>query len=250
MTASNEKFPWEEGAEAPATSAATATDAAPSKAKKGKAAAKPADAPPAATDDASETENAGDDGSDGGEVSPFRGMDDETAASLQFPVFPDLDALLADRAQFDVQVEEAIGEEGENIGRTGLETRAEVASLTWLHYQRRILVRGMAPLARLFDGKPKNADAKRKQHRQVIGTLIQREQRIEGEKIESKLERLANGDARHIAFCRHMDALEDKYYEARNAFLELGDLIRDREIGLQSYNSELRSGIRTDAGQV
>lgn len=256
MTANDEKFPWEEDAETPAASTATATtDAASEKPKKGKKAAKPAEAIAEQSADttpvaaAQSRMDSNDD--DGAEVSPFRGMDADTTLALQLPALPELDALLAERMEFDRQVEDAVVEEGDNVGRTPLEARAEVPSLLFLHYRRRVLIRELAPLARLFDAKnPKPADTKRRQHRDVVGTLIAREQGITGDRIESKLERLANGDPRHIAFCRHMDALEDKYYEARNAFVELQDLIRDREIGLQSYNSELRAGVRADAGQV
>lgn len=172
---------------------------------------------------------------------------------LNLPASDALDAILAEQQAFDRMV--ADSEFGEiasgELGKTRLESRAEIPSLALLHHQRRVLVRALAPLSVLFEGKGQGspADARRKQHRHMIATLIATEQGLDGDKLESKLERLANSDPRHVAFCGKLDDLRLRYYEGRNALIETMELIRDREESLRAYNAEVKAGL-AGAGQV
>lgn len=164
---------------------------------------------------------------------------------LALPSVDALDEILSEQAAFDAMLREAGEFSDGELGKTALESRAEIPALARLHHHRRVLARALAPIAALFEGgRTPAVEAKRKQHRQVIGTLIAKEQGIAGDKQEARLERLANADPRHLAFCEHLDALRVKYYLGRVALLEVNEEIRDREQAQAIYNAELRAGLR------
>lgn len=169
---------------------------------------------------------------------------------LLLPSSQSLDEILGDSLTFD----NALIDSGEaydgGLGKTSLEERAEIPSLTKLHHERRVLARALAPLAALFEGgQNPPAEAKRKQHRNVVATLIAGEQGIDGDKVETKLERLANSDKRHVQFCDELETLRVKYYLGKIELLAKTEEIRDREEAIRAYNAELRAGIH-GAGQV
>jgi hypothetical protein len=173
-----------------------------------------------------------------------------TSEDVFLPASDALDEILGESLRFDQAIEDG-GEAGDDaLGKTQLETRAEVPALTRLHHERRVLARALAPLAALFEGgQNPPAEAKRKQHRNVVATLIAAEQGIDGDKVESKLERLANADQRHIEFCDRLETLRIKYFLGKVALLEKTEEIRDREEAMRAYNAELRAGI-LGGGQV
>jgi hypothetical protein len=169
---------------------------------------------------------------------------------ITLPPIDDLDLILGEQEQFDkaceTEPEFNLGE----LGRTDLERRAEIPALAKLHHDRRVIARALAPIAALCEGgQNPPIEAKRKQHRHVVATLIAGEQGIDGEKQESRLERLANADPRHVDFCKDLDTIRVKYTLGRIALMEINEAIRDREESLRAYNAEIRSGLH-GAGQV
>lgn len=163
---------------------------------------------------------------------------------ILLPSIADLDAILGEQDAVDALIAEDPESADAHFGKTDLEARAHIPALERLHYERRKLSRALAPLAALFEGgQSAPADARRKQHRAVIGTLIAKEQGLEGDKIESKLERLANQDERHIRFCDELDQLRVRYIRGRIALMEINELIRDREEALRAYSREVAAGI-------
>src|SRR3982751_2620486 len=95
--------------------------------------------------------------------------------------------------------------------RTGLEAKADVWSLDELQQKRRNFMKEYAPLAAKFKGGAvAGTDAARKRHRALVAKriLVDRQQSGEKEPSEAALERMANADTEHIAFC---DNLEKEY---------------------------------------
>ena len=161
---------------------------------------------------------------------------------LALPPVSTLESVLQEQRQFDALAERDPEFTSGQLGRTPLEIRAGIPSLVRLQHERRMLVRALAPLAALFEGgQEAPANAKRKQHRNVIATMIAKEQNLEGDKQEAKLERLANADSRHVKWCAELDVLRIQYKEALNAVVEKIELIRDRQESLRAYNAQLRA---------
>lgn len=167
-----------------------------------------------------------------------------TRDTLELPPTEGLDAILDEARLFDEQIEGAGEALDGAFDKTALEGRAEIPSLARLHHERRVLARQLAPMAALFEGgQTPPAEAKRKQHRALIATLIATEQKLDGDKLESKLERLANADERHITFCEALDHRRVAYYEGRIRLMELTEAIRDREESLRVYGKEIAAGV-------
>lgn len=129
------------------------------------------------------------------------------------------------------------------LSQTSLEMRADVDALPRLHHRRRQIVADLARLAALFEGgQAPLADARRKQHRALVSQRILAECEGRGEKApsETALERMANADPEHVAFCNWMEGERTRYVLLRNARDEVEEEIRSREIQLYSYNAEAR----------
>lgn len=144
-----------------------------------------------------------------------------------------------------------------------LESRAEVDSLEALQQKRRDLMKSYAPLAAKFKGgATAGTDAARKRHRALVAKRILVELRQEFEKgprmVESKktkglmvpavfdepaenaLERMANADTEHIAYCDKLEADYTRFILLENDIDEIREKIRSREVELYAYNAELR----------
>lgn len=168
---------------------------------------------------------------------------------ILLPSIATLDSILAEQDERDAFFDSDPESESEHFGKTALESRAAVPALVALHRRRRDIVRALAPLAALFEGgQTTSAEARRKQHRALVGTLIAGEMGLDGEKIESKLERLANADERHISFCDDLDALRIKYFRGKTVLLEINEEIRDREESLRVYGKEVAAGLHEPVG--
>ena len=126
-------------------------------------------------------------------------------------------------------------------GGTALESRAEVEALEALHEERRSLLPRFAELAAKFKGgQGSSADAKRKQHRALVMKRIAAEQNLDDKFAENKLERMANSDIEHIAFCEQMEREFTEYVLLEYRITEIAERIRNRETCLNVYNAELR----------
>lgn len=137
-----------------------------------------------------------------------------------------------------------------------LEQRAEVASLEVLQYQRRELMREYAPLAGKFKGgATAGTDAARKRHRALVAKriLVEMEQAWNAKAkpgviavgefkppAETALERMANADTEHIAYCDKLESDYTRFILLENDIQEINEKIRSREVELYSYNAELR----------
>lgn len=144
-----------------------------------------------------------------------------------------------------------------------LEHRAEVDSLEALQHRRRALLKDYAPLAAKFKGGAvAGTDAARKRHRALVAKriLVELRQRFDAgpqhvpskktaglmvpavfeEPSETALERMANADTEHIAFCDKLEADYTRFIVIENDIQEINEKIRSREVELYAYNAELR----------
>lgn len=147
-----------------------------------------------------------------------------------------------------------------------LEHRAEVDSLEALQQQRRNLLKDYAPLAAKFKGgATAGTDAARKRHRALVAKRILVELRQAFEKgptmlpskktigliglmvpsvfdepSETALERMANADTEHIAYCDKLENEYTRFIVLENDIQEVNEKIRSREVELYCYNGELR----------
>lgn len=137
-----------------------------------------------------------------------------------------------------------------------LEHRAEVDSLEVLQHKRRTLLKDYAPLAAKFKGgATAGTDASRKRHRALVAKriLIEMEQDWKSKAkpgviavgefktpAESALERMANADTEHIAFCDKLESDYTRFILLENDIEEIREKIRSREVELYAYNAELR----------
>lgn len=144
-----------------------------------------------------------------------------------------------------------------------LELRASVDSLEALQQRRRDLLKDYAPLAAKFKGgATAGTDASRKRHRALVAKRILVELRqafdkgpqqvpskktaglmvpaVWVEPAEVGLERMANADTEHIAFCDKLEADYTRFILLENDIQEINEKIRSREVELYSYNAELR----------
>jgi hypothetical protein len=152
------------------------------------------------------------------------------------------------------------------VGKRGpkaLEERAEVDSLEALQQKRRDLMKEYAPLAGKFKGgATAGTDAARKRHRALVAKriLVELRQRFDAgpQQVPSKktaglmvpavwaepadvaLERMANADTEHIAFCQQLEMDYVRFILLENDIQEINEKIRSREVELYSYNAELR----------
>ncbi len=127
------------------------------------------------------------------------------------------------------------------LTQTPLEARADIDNLDALQAKRRAIVKQLAPLAAKFKGgTTAGSDSARKRHRALVAKRI-----LLGLKPDEKppaevaLERMANADIEHIAFC---EKLEDDF--ARFTILEndrddVTEQIRNREECMRVYRAEL-----------
>ena len=82
---------------------------------------------------------------------------------------------------------------------------------------------------------------KRKQHRALVAKRLIVELGLDNEKFaENKLERMANADVEHIAFCEKMEREFTEYVLLEYRLAEISEKIRNRETCLNVYNAELR----------
>lgn len=137
-----------------------------------------------------------------------------------------------------------------------LEMRAEVDSLEALQHKRRELMKEYAPLAGKFKGgATAGTDAARKRHRALVAKriLVEQQQAWDAkakpgaiavgpwkEPSEAALERQANADTEHIAFCEKLEKDYTRFIILENDIQEVNEKIRSREVELYSYSAELR----------
>lgn len=116
-----------------------------------------------------------------------------------------------------------------------LEARAEIDSLERLHHRRRVLVKKLAKLEALY-GPFGLADSYRRQMRGVIATEL----RGGGQKLtKDAAEDAAAADPRYRKL---LDAQRDgaaRYRLLKVRVTEIEELIRNRDLALQTYNKEL-----------
>lgn len=121
-----------------------------------------------------------------------------------------------------------------------LECRAEVESLAVLQHERRKIIPRYSQLAAKFKGGASaSADTKRKQHRALVSKRILLEWKGDKPPAENALERMANADIEHIAFCDAIERDFAEYVVLELKIKEYEERIRSRETELQSYNREL-----------
>lgn len=136
-----------------------------------------------------------------------------------------------------------------------LEERAEIDSLEILQAERRKLLKDYAPLAAKFKGgATAGTDAARKRHRALVAKRILADMKenwgktlrpgevvgVWKEPAETALERMANADIEHIAFCEKLESDYMRFILLENDIQEVNEKIRSREVELYSYNAELR----------
>ena len=155
--------------------------------------------------------------------------------------------LLDDVARSDDELLQDAGFFAEELAKTDLEARAEADSLELLHHQRRMVLREIAPLAAIFEGgQTPLADGIRKQHRALVSRDLLVEMRQRGELKEGKdlseaaLERMANVDARHVAFVQTLERARVRYVLLKGQVSEVQEKIRNREFVLLCYQAELK----------
>lgn len=125
-----------------------------------------------------------------------------------------------------------------------LESRAEVDSLEALQDERRQLLPRYATLAAKFKGgNSASADTKRKQHRALVMKRIRLNMELpkDGkEPSEALLERLANADLEHIAYCDTMEREFTEYVLLDYKLTEIKERIESRTVELYCYNGEMK----------
>jgi hypothetical protein len=121
------------------------------------------------------------------------------------------------------------------------ESRVGVDALESLHAQRRALVHEIAPLEALFGSGGDRWTAKRRQHRDGIAKLIAASL-PDGQKAPSEawLDRMANADERHKAFCEEQEAKFPRWMWLKNELTEIDEKIANRELAIRAYCAELR----------
>lgn len=123
---------------------------------------------------------------------------------------------------------------------TGLEDRASVESLEILHHERRLLVRTLAPLKALH-GSFGLFDARRKQMSRACMVRARMVIIGRGEKpTEAMVESEALCDPQFVAFLDQAERDRIEFIAQQTTLDEIEERIRNREIALQAYNSELR----------
>lgn len=124
---------------------------------------------------------------------------------------------------------------------SALESRAEVQSKEWLLAEARRINAELRPLAAMHksNGQGTPADAARKRHRAMVSKRILTT--FDGAKpAENALERMANADPEHIAFCEKLEADAIRYQILAAEKEEIDYRLRARETELNCYAQELR----------
>lgn len=127
-----------------------------------------------------------------------------------------------------------------DAGPTDLEARAGIESLEGLHAERREIIKRLAPLALLYGSGGDRADAKRKQHRAIVGELLRKELEGGADISQTRIEAMANSDKRHLDFCDDLDKQFIDYHHWQTAYLEINERIASREYEARYLTAELR----------
>jgi hypothetical protein len=123
---------------------------------------------------------------------------------------------------------------------TDLEDRASIESLETLHHERRVLIRTLAPL-KAVHGSFGMWDAKRKQMSRAMMVKAKMDMQQRGEKVtDMMIEAHALTDPQFVAFLDQGERDRIEYLTQQPVLDEIEERIRNREIALQAYNSELR----------
>lgn len=122
---------------------------------------------------------------------------------------------------------------------TDLEARMGLESLEALHHERREIIRQLTPLKLLYGSGGDRADAKRKQHRDVIGKLLRQELPDGKDLPQNRIESMANSDPRHLAFCDDLDEKFIKFEYWTNCLNEVDERIAAREYLSRYITKEL-----------
>ena len=123
---------------------------------------------------------------------------------------------------------------------TALESRAEVDSLEALHAERRQLMLVLSPL-KSRHGSFGTFDAKRKQLLEALKVRARMELTRDGAKVtESAIDTAGHADSQYGAFLDQMESEKIEYLNLDVQLSEIEEKIRNREIALQVYSSELR----------
>lgn len=127
------------------------------------------------------------------------------------------------------------------VTQTPLESRAETSNLDALQAKRRAIVKQLAPLAAKFKGgTTAGSDSARKRHRALVAKRILLTQFADkSAPSEAALERMANADVEHIAFCEKLEADFTRFIILENDRDDITEQIRSREEELRCYRAEL-----------
>jgi hypothetical protein len=123
---------------------------------------------------------------------------------------------------------------------TPLEARADLPSLEGLHVERRKLLPEYARL-RALHGTSGKWDAKRKALLEALKIRARMTATKAGEKVtEGYVDALAHADEQYEKFIDQSIADATRYVELETEISEIEERIRDREISLLAYNSEIK----------
>jgi hypothetical protein len=123
---------------------------------------------------------------------------------------------------------------------TDLESRADISSLEGLQQERRQLLREYAPLKALH-GNFGKFDNKRKSLLEACKIRARMEMQQKNEKTtEAAVDALGHADPQYIAFIDEGIVGATRYIELETAVTEIEERIRNREICMLAYNSELK----------
>lgn len=121
-----------------------------------------------------------------------------------------------------------------------VEDRAEVLPLGDLHARRRLLLVSLAPLKALH-GHNGIWDDRRKAYLEAMKVKARQALTDAGQKTtEGMIDALAYGDEMYARFIDDGIAARIAYITAQNELDEIAELIRDRELCLLVFNSEVK----------
>ena len=130
--------------------------------------------------------------------------------------------------------------DGVVIESTELESRAGIRSLDALHAERRQLLTVLAPLKALH-GPGDLWDAKRKQMLEALKVRHRLKLLEQGQKVtEGLVDSMAYADQQYLSFIDQGERDRIEYITLQNRYNELEELIRDRELAMLCYNSEVK----------
>jgi hypothetical protein len=123
---------------------------------------------------------------------------------------------------------------------SALESRADVASLEGLHAERRQLLPEYSTL-RALHGSNGKWDVRRKALLEAMKVRVRMELAARNEKItDATVDALAHGADQYIEFIDQGIYGATRYVVLETQISEIEERIRNREIGLYSYNAESR----------